>query len=358
MKTYFANFDFEECLNQDDFHPPRYSPKTSKLEHIFFWLSNDDEELYSEISYSADYLSFIEECRGKKVNLTNENKKMALPWWGNYRTKDEWEQEKKINSNLTLHKARVELELNSLNSKVCFTKEDAVTYKEESPYPVLFKEMLSFSGRGLRFEISEEMTFPILAERLVQRVRDFGMRMTEEGSYLVQNLIDRKGGYKGSLVRDKFEEESEVLSFGDKIFSYYKDRFSLKALQIDSFQYLDDGVLKYQPLCEVNHRRSMGELAWKLHKDFGNNVSMVAMVPRKKLKTPKDQKTYLSDLGGRLYKKGVNKGVIPLSPVDSGFRLFFLTEETERTLQHLVKDWFEFEAKSGEKLPSEFVVYF
>ncbi len=358
MKTYLTNFDFEECLKKENFQPPKYNKVSASLEFIFFWLCKKNEQLYTEKKYDQEYLAFIQQMRGQEVYFTQDKKTSLIPWWGKLESENDWLKEREVNSNITSQKIREKLNLNTLNSKLITNKDELNAYRADCDTQVVFKEEFGFSGRGLHFDTSESMSFPVVGEKYVQRVRDFGIRMTKDGHYLVQNLIDSKGAYKGSLVKDKFEEGDSILTSSQKIFEHYRQQFSLSSLQIDCFQYLEEGELKFNPLCEVNHRKSMGGLAWNLHKEFGDNVSLIALVHQRKLKKVDNFKDYLSSLGPRLYNRGVNKGIIPLSPSDSSFRMYFITEESERTLQHLVKDWWKAESVPGERLPAEFVVYF
>ena len=358
MTTCFVNFDFEENLKKEKFIPFSYDLKHSTLEHVFFWMSKESETLFTERKYEAEYLKFIEECRNQQVKLTSKKKESAVPWWGSITTLEEWEREKVVNSNEMVQIVRDSLDINNLGSVIVNSYAELKEVLNDVGEPFVIKEELGFSGKGLHFKEKENLNFPVIVEKWVQRVRDFGVRLDEKGEYLIQNLIDRKGGYKGSLVKDKFEESGEIFGFAKKIFDLYKKKLSVSSIQIDSFQYLEEGILNYQPLCEVNHRRSMGEIAWGLHGDFGDSVSVVLMVNAKKLNSFENFGTYIDSLGSRLYNKGIRRGLIPLSPLESSFRLFFLTEESERTLQYLIKDWWSFEAKTGERLPSEFVVYF
>ncbi len=358
MKTWITNFDFEESLKSDRFVAPQFNAINDTLEFVFFWLCEKNDQLFTRQSYDSFYINYIENLRRTKLHSTNDIKDTPLPWWGNTLNEGAWKSERLINSNLTAHKAREDLGLNILESKICRNFKEVEFADAELKGPILFKEEFGFSGRGLHRQWQEEGPYPVIVERLVQRVRDFGIRVNESELKIIQNLVDGKGSYKGSFMKNFYEEEEELKEPAQKIYSYYKEKFGVSEIQIDCFQYLEEGVLKLNPFCEVNHRRSMGNLADSLQVNFGNEASLLALVNKKSMKKRRTFSHSIEELGALNYNPITKKGIIKLSPEGSLFSAYFLTEDSERTLQHLIKEWWVCEAKPTEKLPSEFIIYF
>lgn len=358
LTSFITNFDFEDSLKLEVFKKAELNEINQSLEFLFFWYCNENEQVISRRKYEKSYLKYIENLRDLNLHYSNKITPHLKTWWGKLDGPEDWIKEREINSNITAHLIREELGLNVLEGSECRDAEGFELVESQFDGPLVYKEEFGFSGRGLHFKWDEKSSYPIIIEPYVQRVRDFGIRVSKSNHSVIQNLISTKGSYKGSFMKDHFEETEELLIPAKKIYESYREKFGVDEIQIDSYQYLVEGVLKLNPFCEVNHRKSMGLIATSLHEDFGNNVSLVALVHKKMMRRFESFSLSLESLKSLDYNPVTKKGVIRLSPAEGAFSLFFLTEDSERTLQHLIKDWWISQSQPGSRLPSEFIIYF
>lgn len=308
-------------------------------------------------NYSNDYLGYIEKMRGFCPSITNK-KEITDLWWGNANCEKSWKIEKAVNSKKTSFQCRKDLKLGLESTTVLNNTDELNNVK----IPFVLKSFFGFSGKGLIFIRDEEqrrkvgeLNFPILCEPLLNRVRDFGVFYHKSSYEIVQNLIDYRGQFKGALVQDNLVEESLILKRTRPIFDWYATQFGIEQLQIDCFQYLEDGELVLNPLCEVNHRNTMGKVTVDIQHQFGGPSSTFIIVQKKNIIKFKDESERIEKLGSLNYHSKL--GVLCLSPVDTQFQVYFLTEESKRTLQLLIVNWWQKIRQSAtEKLPREFII--
>lgn len=353
MISYLTNFDFELQLAKDHFESSQYNPVNSALEYLFFW-SEEKGKLYTQKTYPQSYFDYIQSLIGTSPEVTQADDELIC-WWGECNNADEFHREKEINSNRTAHEARVALRLDSVPSTLIETKDDLESFINKQEKAFVIKNDLGFSGKGLSFSSEKIKNFPVVVEPWVQRIRDFGIFISENEFFIVQNNMTKSGAYRATLIKN-FLEEKEFKEPAQKIFKYYQEKFSVKKLQIDAFQFLQDSEVQYQFLCEVNHRKSMGQMAKRLADKLGSSVSFFAMVAQSKMKTFRDFDDLISELGPLNYNPVTKKGIISISSGIENFQIFFLSEESERLLQHIIIEWWEKIGKEGVHLPSEFIV--
>lgn len=353
VKTFLTNFDFEICLQRQNFKRPTYNKINSTLEYFFFWC-DDGDKLYTEKKYSKEYLSYVSNLSGNTISITNDKKARLSCWWGKLDTNEDFLFEKEINSNVLASQARNDLGFNELNSEIIYTQEELFSAISKRDKSFIIKHNFGFSGSGLAFKPQEVKQFPVCIEDWVKRVRDFGIYVSCDEYYVVQNHINPIGAYKGSLVK-RFKEESLYSENAKRIYEYYS-QFGVNQIQIDAFQYLENSQIKNYFLCEVNHRKSMGQLAFELARKFGDGVSFMALVNKKDLKSLHSFNEIYAALGELNYNPITKRGVISLSSSQELFQAFLLCEESERTLQFIITDWWKKVGKKGKKLPMEYIV--
>lgn len=353
VTTYLTNFDFELQLAKDHFESPQYNPINSALEYLFFW-SEETGKLYTQKSYPESYFNYINSLTGVFPETTQVNNDLVC-WWGECNNGEEFHREKEINSNHTAHEARAALGLNAVPSTLIESKDELDRFIDKQEKAFVIKNDLGFSGKGLSFSSERIKTFPVIVEPWVQRIRDFGIFISETEFFIVQNNMTKSGAYRATLIKN-FLEEKNFKEPAQKIFKYYQEKFSVKKLQIDAFQFLQNSEVQYQFLCEVNHRKSMGQIAKRLADNLGHNVSFFAMIAQSKMKTFRDFDDLISELGPLNYNPVTKKGIISISSGVESFQLFFLSEESERLLQHVIIEWWGKIGKEGVHLPSEFIV--
>jgi len=356
VKTYIANFDFENALSAPNYKPYSHSRENQAFEFLFLWLEGGSKSLFSKLTYEDEFLQYVKGISGELPQIL-DNATLMTGWWGDLDNEEVWNKERIINSKLTSFEARVELGLELLDSEIIESLVELPELKEGS---FLLKRPYGFSGRGLIFDFSKvhDKDFPLILEPLHRRVRDFGVFTDGESFRISQNLIDKRGQYKGSFIKDTLPESEVLEKESLRVFNWYKDKFDVTFMQIDSYQYLDGGDLHFNFLCEVNHRNSMGQIANKLHEKFGDESSVFILIHKSKLKTFSNFGERLKELGTLSYNPVAKHGAISLSPVENDFQCFYITEESDRSLQMFLKDLWKVIGQNGSRLPSEFVIYF
>lgn len=356
LKTYIANFDFENSLSALGYKPYSHSKENQIFEFLFLWLENSSKNLFSKITYEQKFLQYVEGISGGLPNLVDDAE-LLTGWWGDLENEEVWRKQRIINSKLTSFEARVDLGLEVPGSRIVENIESLSGIKEDF---LLLKRPFGFSGKGLIFDFSKVRAndFPLILEPLHRRVRDFGVFTDGESFRVSQNLIDKRGQYKGSFIKEALPESDILKKESLRIFNWYKRKFDVNFMQIDSYQYLNDGDLHFNFLCEVNHRNSMGQVANKLHENFGNESSVFILIHKNKLRDFLSFEDRLRELGTLSYNPVAKHGVIPLSPVENIFQCFYITEESDRSLQMFLKDLWRVIGKKESKLPSELVIYF
>ncbi|MBS0585809.1 MAG: hypothetical protein JSR76_05875 [Verrucomicrobia bacterium] len=156
------------------------------------------------------------------------------------------------------------------HSKILKNEEDLRAFQEEVKPPYVFKELLSFSGKGHRFQPTH-LPFPVLAEPWVTRSFDFSTqwfcergRVTYLGACVL--LSDERGRYKGSQVaRDEEELFGKQFTFLEEHIAFVRPFLEKETeffgnIGIDAFVYEN----RLQPLCEINCRKTFGWVSLKI----------------------------------------------------------------------------------------------
>ena len=162
--------------------------------------------------------------------------------------------------------------------------------------------------------------FPILIEPCLDVVTNYGLTFLNDNEYfLIQNLNDRHGQFKGGYVLQDIPVN--ILEKGREIFNWYKKEFRIDSLQIDMFSY-GANELKWNYLCEVNHRKTMGWILWQLKTIF-----------KFKFAALKIEKSNFKVKA----KAGVE--IIELSPANHKLKTFLLGSENEELLKDYLQNF-------------------
>ncbi len=312
IKTYYTNFTFEEELARGGWNFT-YDKKNFFFEFLFLWLEDSEKVLWTKSVYSESFLNHIKEYRNDIPSLTQQSSNVE-PWWGDSRNLDE----KEINSKETSFHVRDFLGINLRSSYIAKKREDILVSTQAN----LYKSSLGFSGRGICREITalKSDLFPYIVEPRLNVLKNFGITFLENSTvFLIENLNDDKGQFKGGILCKTIPDH--ILINGLKIFDRYKELFDIKKIQIDLFSYLDDANdEKWNYLCEVNHRKTMGWILWQLHKKFGEEHSAIRICK----KIPK--------VGIKAVK------VITLAPEDHPMQMIFITSKDESAFSHYLSN--------------------
>lgn len=357
LKSYLFNLDFEELLRSHSYEKPNWKTINGELEHLFFWLSCPDECLYTLKSYSDDFLEYIQSFRGHRPLYSSSNQNYRC-WWGQLDNESFWQRERLLNSKVETAINRSVLGIEKFPVYICHDEREVKEAIGKIDDEFVIKEEFNFSGKGLSFGLNHRIrNFPVIVEKWVKRIRDFSVYISDNDFYVSQSHISPTGAYKGSQYKEKFGEFDLIQQEAQKIWSFYKSKYSADFLQIDMFQYLDGPRLILNALGEINHRMSLGRVFYRVQKDYGSSYSFMAMIPTRTLKKDRDFSELISDFKRFQYNPVTKRGAICLSPLSGKFSLIFFSEESERSLQFLIRDWWKEVVGPNEKLPAEFIVY-
>lgn len=356
LKTFLVNIDFEESLKSQDFSFPVWQKINRELEYLFFWQDAPQGILWTKEDFSDEYASYIKNLVGHQPEWTCSGQPQNL-WWGKIRNNEEYQNQRQLNSKVVACHSRKKLGLEPFISSVCNTQDDLnreIQRLKENDFVI--KEEFAFSGRGIHFNEHKGLKLPLVIEPWVKRIRDFSLFERNGEVQCIQSQVNHQGTYKGSLIKPQISERSELIDKFYVIKEYYQSEYNAFEVQLDSFQFLNDSKLEFQFLGEINHRRTLGTSFYDLHLKFGGEVSFLAVLQDHQLKTKDFSKT-IEALGKLQYNPVIKSGVICLTPEKRKLNLFFITEESERVLQFLVRDFWKAIVKDNYRLPPEFIVY-
>lgn len=357
LKSYLFNLDFEEILRSNSYKTPEWKKINGELEHLFFWVSCPEKCLYTLNNYSDDFLEYIQSFRGHRPLYSSKNQDYKC-WWGALNNEKAWQRERLLNSKVETAMNREELGVDTFPVYICHDQSEVKEAIDKIEGKFVIKEEFNFSGRGLSFgENHKVRSFPVVVEKWVKRIRDFSVFISDNDFYISQSHINSTGAYKGSHHKEKLEEFDLIHQEAQKIWSFYKNKYSADFLQIDMFQYLDGPRLILNALGEINHRMSLGRIFYRIQKDYGASYSFMAMISTQTIKKDRDFNELIRDFKKFQYNPVTKRGAICLSPLSGKFSLIFFSEESERSLQFLIRDWWKEVVGSDEKLPAEFIVY-
>lgn len=356
LESSLVNIDFEESLKSEDFSFPKWKKINRELEYLYFWDTDSDAPLWTKEDFSKEYTDYVSNLVGLYPQWTSSGAPSKL-WWGQLNNKDEFYKQKKINSKVIASLTREKLGINPFSSFVCENnRELEKTIRSFGDEDYVIKENFCFSGRGLHFKEYKNIDFPVVAELWKKRVRDFSLFERDGEVQCIQSQVNHNGTFKGSIIKPDVSERRELVEKFQEIREYYQREYDAYELQLDSYQFLDDSRLEFQFLGEVNHRRTLGTIFYELHKKLGGSCSFLAIIPSHQMKVT-DHSKVLELLGNIGYNPVTKSGVVCLSPADRKLNLFFITEESERLLQFLVRDFWKAVVHSKHRLPPEFIVY-
>lgn len=308
LEPFYTNFTFEEELKSPQ--AIQYQKKNIFFEFLFLWLEDSSKTLWTKFSYPQSYLEKIKTYKKSIPNITSTSKKPLL-WWGNSRNI----LEKEINDKLTSFRARQELGLELEGSFVVNSDDDLQLLADNRDY--LFKGAFGFSGREQVSDLksAERLERPFLVEPKLNRIQDIGITFINERDYFcIGNFNDEKGQFKGALLLDDIPEH--IVDKGRLIFDWYRREFSVEEIQIDMFSYLSNMKTRWNYLCEVNHRKTMGWVLWKLNSVFDLKYSAFKIIPKSQ----------------EINEKHGKETVVEISPPDHPMKVIYIGANTKSDL--------------------------
>jgi len=329
MIPFKVNADYEVELFHNKIAPPAIN---QSIEFLLFFLASNP--LYSQKTYSEDYLRHVAELTGRTPTIVAQGN--FENFWGPLKNKD---LEKWWNSKLT-------------STELIMSKgwcADTYIIKNEDDLKIinwnidlLLKDPFGMSGQKFQL-LRQAMTLqerkdtvlkaiaqgPVILEPWFNRKFDFSQYLFPNGKLIAyQNQVDGKFQYKGTIfqnfmsadLRDLFfysqiteEKWASFRSQTQEVIDFYSQHPNEYGFSIDSFVYEEKGELKIRVMSEINYRRTMGRAAYELSEKFAADKSWTALLLAK-----------ASSLKPLWKLTSGIEGVMVLSPGDSRFEVIFL----------------------------------
>lgn len=318
------NADYETELFHEITAPPVIN---QSLEFLYLYL--EDAPLYSTKKYPDEFLKHVEEISGHRPEIVNNGK--FENWWGPLNDLDH---ERRINSK--------ELSSRFIPEAILARNPGELEILPGRKY--LAKPLSEMSGRGFcvfddgnKSELNElfKKSGTLLIEPFLDRKYDFSHYILPGRDLAYENIVDSRFQYKGTTFRDLSNPFIESLSFYhdvlkeewnqfskvvDQIKTFYARENVNGMYSIDSFVYLEDGILKVRAITEVNVRKTMGYVAWKLSEKYAKASGWSQFL----LAKSKAKKSFRT-----IKEKAESVGALYLSPGDTRFEIFFVFDEDE-----------------------------
>ena len=264
MKAIKVNADYESVL----FFNKPLPVVNEALEFLAFYI--EDRPIITSKKYSDEFLNHVERLTGHRPVLKKEG--AFDNWWGEL---------KNIPLEQKLNSKEMSAELNikegwCQDTHIISSLSDLPpldkTYLAKNPYGMSGQNFCLVSeGRLQNLEVMLKHGKVIL-EPLLDRVYDFSHYVFPDGKIIrYQNLVDKKFQYKGTILsdlpftheisKDEWSRFDEALK---KIIDHYKHPEMTSGFSVDSFVYREGSELKIRFLSEVNYRKTMGYVAYKL----------------------------------------------------------------------------------------------
>lgn len=262
--VYIANFDYE-CELADFSAVKVRNNINERFEWIALW-GIEDAALATSVSYSKDYLEYIASLKALPKLVANA--KGNHFWWGSLQN---LELEKKLNSKFFAAQL----------SKDLFNFPYVILHKNDVLEDGMVAKLdYSVSGRGVVTSTeSKDFSRCLFKEPFYQRTCDIGSRYTKvDGKWKLLhrslNFIDANFNFRGAKLSRPFRSELDLeLHDLDQmtILSYLEQHFQIQSIQMDSYLYEENGVIKHKPLGEFNFRRTMIDVAYHILQLLGKS---------------------------------------------------------------------------------------
>lgn len=202
-------------------------------------------------------------------------------------------------------------------------------------FPVVVKPCFGSAGSGFtlvtdaasakravdRGRVYFGRNIPVSVEPWLERLEDYSANFTVKNGYVDcftchRAFIDKKGIFRGIEIGGVPDDISAPLRHAAEV--------SARALGsigyfgpagIDAFTYADGGSVRFNPVCEINARLTMGEVARSLHAVLGGRYGRMLLVVTGGADLPCGMRG-LSELFGRdAFDRATKRGIFPATPV-------------------------------------------
>ncbi len=281
----------------------------NQFEFLFFYLE-PNHSLASKKNYSEKYFNFLKDKFSIEPKLVDYDLGDQNYWFFE-------------NQDLLLNKIVIHDHLEDLNlwEHEIYIANSRLDIKEGH---FLTKNPLGFSGRGVKnLSKKENLTFPILIEEKLNRLKDFSYYHEDQNFIFYENKIGKNYNYLGTQFDQKLMNDfgdwfkaqgisdKEILLFQERKTQLHSRLISLnfERYNVDCFTYLSGNKVKIHIACEVNLRKSMGYLLSKVFKERFSEHQIINFKLEQGVEKL-NQESSLGPLGGEdftiTYKFGVD----------------------------------------------------
>lgn len=339
-----VNDDYEFKLFKDEIGQSDKIKKTQHaLDFMFLFMNrNPDHGLYIPKLYNDIYLQNLTDLGVRIPEFSTE--KYTYNWYGKL---TDIEKEKRLNSKIYSYELLNELKFNSAPNFIVKSGEEikkivsAHSYERwllKSPYMMGGIGFQQITDLGSVPEIHGEHILEPFLKRIVEV--SYFYQLDEKKFYYYMNRSSAEGKHIGGIIfADESDFESHLKSLGvGECYRKWRDMagpIQEKVLaqnieqpfSVDGFFYEDEAGKHVHPMTEINYRQTLGGLIVSLRRYLGKN-GVGRLVAFKKLPgmTTNDFMPY-SELS--------KKGVIYLSPPDSGMFSIFCCGSNYEEMDHV-----------------------
>lgn len=261
---YQVNFDYEYKLFHDGKCPAWSSQMNKALEFVAL-LWGDELTLANQEEYSKKYL---DQLKSVGLGLVKLSPAPATHFF--------WGPERDLPLERQLNSKRTSFEL-AHGQGWLHPDERLVESGEKVVIPAgwVLKPIYSVSGRGFLFgERTVHSQGDAILAPWFERVMDISFIWREQRQIYLLNSNDRSGRFSGAIIMDQEElaqlirhlfdlELQDLKELHSRVVTHYQG-LGADSLQIDCFIYKHEKGYAFYPLCEVNYRKTFGELTWRL----------------------------------------------------------------------------------------------
>lgn len=314
------NADYEQQLFSNAPIKLESNRINQELEYFLFLLENDD--VYTYKKYDNSYCSHIEKLGGK-VRITT-NKQNLKCWWGSY---DNLEYQRFLNSKLTSTSL-------AIKNQACHPETQIINSLVNAKNNFLYKCQQGVSGKGI-YQVHQQKKIlyelqkaSLIEEPLLDRNLDISYLHLEHGGIVYQNNVDEYFQYRGTTIGPLAISpflQKKFLSVIESVKLFMQEHQATAPWSLDAFTYLEKQVEKLYGISEINYRKTMGYIAYKLHqKWYDGGVTELVLVPSNKVKKFNYQSSYELKV---------------LSPTQNKFACFLLHGQKMSELAETKKKW-------------------
>ena len=288
MKCFKVNLDYEAYLFDQNYRVNSHKSMAmiKEFEYVFFLVNNEQCFLKNYANYQNNYLEKLQSL-GFFIPEFSPEATSFINWWGSQNNKV---LEQKLNSKITSAELALKNHWGMFHGKIVSSKSEAQLWMNQFPIRAwILKNPFGVSGSGNTIYIDQEFSGPHLLEPIHQRVFDIGTTFEiVDGKltnwFMVENTNSKNGSFKGGIaaknveifkkyILDKYNFDlSQLEILTHQILKNYLEIGASSNLQIDSFIYLENGILKLYPLVEVNYRKTMGLVLQRLALKFNHDL--------------------------------------------------------------------------------------